>query len=253
MDENVRPDDMERITTPELATGVHRRAGGRHPRAGGRQEGAAGAVRRRGLLGGGGAAHQGHRQAARLRAREPRPHAQGRERAGGRRVPEPDGREPGVRGRHRPLPAICWPAWTSPRPSARSSAPSSSACSRRRPARWATRWSFLAQGTIYPDILESTDGVKAHHNVGGLPDDLQFELVRAREAAVQGRGARRRPRAGAAREHGRAPALPRPGPGRALPGRHHARPPGGAARGRRHPARGVRRGRPRGQGVAVLR
>ncbi len=35
--------------------------------------------------------------------------------------------------------------------------------------------SFLAQGTIYPDILES-DGVKAHHNGGGLPDDLQFEL-----------------------------------------------------------------------------
>ena len=35
--------------------------------------------------------------------------------------------------------------------------------------------SFLAQGTFYPDILES-DGVKAHHNVGGLPDDLQFEL-----------------------------------------------------------------------------
>lgn len=36
---------------------------------------------------------------------------------------------------------------------------------------------FLAQGTIYPDILESEDGVKAHHNVGGLPEDLQFELV----------------------------------------------------------------------------
>jgi len=36
--------------------------------------------------------------------------------------------------------------------------------------------SFLAQGTIYPDILES-DGVKAHHNVGGLPEDLQFQLV----------------------------------------------------------------------------
>lgn len=35
---------------------------------------------------------------------------------------------------------------------------------------------FLAQGTIYPDILES-DGVKAHHNVDGLPEDLQFELV----------------------------------------------------------------------------
>lgn len=36
--------------------------------------------------------------------------------------------------------------------------------------------SFLAQGTIYPDILESQDGVKAHHNVGGLPDDMQFKL-----------------------------------------------------------------------------
>ncbi|MBR4035764.1 MAG: glutamine-hydrolyzing GMP synthase, partial [Oscillospiraceae bacterium] len=35
---------------------------------------------------------------------------------------------------------------------------------------------FLAQGTIYPDILES-DGVKAHHNVGGLPEDMQFGLV----------------------------------------------------------------------------
>ena len=36
--------------------------------------------------------------------------------------------------------------------------------------------SFLAQGTIYPDILES-DGVKAHHNVGGLPEEMNFELV----------------------------------------------------------------------------
>ena len=35
---------------------------------------------------------------------------------------------------------------------------------------------FLAQGTIYPDILESA-GVKAHHNVGGLPEDLRFDLV----------------------------------------------------------------------------
>ncbi|MBE6915175.1 MAG: glutamine-hydrolyzing GMP synthase [Ruminococcaceae bacterium] len=35
---------------------------------------------------------------------------------------------------------------------------------------------FLAQGTIYPDILESGP-VKAHHNVGGLPDDMQFDLV----------------------------------------------------------------------------
>lgn len=36
---------------------------------------------------------------------------------------------------------------------------------------------FLAQGTIWPDILESEKGIKAHHNTGGLPEDLQFELV----------------------------------------------------------------------------
>ena len=36
---------------------------------------------------------------------------------------------------------------------------------------------FLGQGTIYPDILESKDGVKAHHNVGGLPEKYDFELV----------------------------------------------------------------------------
>ena len=35
---------------------------------------------------------------------------------------------------------------------------------------------FLAQGTIYPDILESEQGIKAHHNVGGLPPELNFEL-----------------------------------------------------------------------------
>ena len=44
-------------------------------------------------------------------------------------------------------------------------------------ARKLTGIEFLAQGTIYPDIIESDKGVKAHHNVGGLPDDLKFELV----------------------------------------------------------------------------
>ena len=36
---------------------------------------------------------------------------------------------------------------------------------------------FLAQGTIYPDIIESKDGVKAHHNVGGLPNGMTFQLL----------------------------------------------------------------------------
>ena len=36
---------------------------------------------------------------------------------------------------------------------------------------------FLAQGTIWPDILESERGIKAHHNAGGLPEDMQFKLV----------------------------------------------------------------------------
>ncbi|MBQ8293671.1 MAG: glutamine-hydrolyzing GMP synthase [Bacilli bacterium] len=43
-------------------------------------------------------------------------------------------------------------------------------------ARKLTDVEFLAQGTIYPDIIESK-GVKAHHNVGGLPEDFAFELV----------------------------------------------------------------------------
>lgn len=36
---------------------------------------------------------------------------------------------------------------------------------------------FLAQGTIWPDILESEEGIKVHHNAGGLPEDMNFELV----------------------------------------------------------------------------
>ena len=88
---------------------------------------------------------------------------------------------------------------------------------------------FLAQGTIYPDILES-DGVKAHHNVGGLPEDLKFSLVEPLRLRVQRRGPRRGYGARPAGQHGLPSAVPGPRTGRKMSGRHYQGPSGGSAR-----------------------
>ena len=110
---------------------------------------------------------------------------------------------------------------------------------------------FLAQGTIYPDILES-DGVKAHHNVGGLPEDLQFELVEPLKLLFKDE----------VRVVGKALGLPDgmvyrqpfpgPGLGRAVSWRYHQRSSGGCPGVGRHPQGGIREERPGRQGMAVL-
>ena len=81
--------------------------------------------------------------------------------------------------------------------------------------------------------------VKAHHNVGGLPEDLKFELVEPLKYLFKDevRAVGKAP--GPARFHGLSPAVPRPRPGRALPGRHHPRAAGDRARKRRHSSRRV--------------
>ena len=78
---------------------------------------------------------------------------------------------------------------------------------------------FLVQGTLYPDIIESgtkdAARIKSHHNVGGLPDDMQFELVEPLRNLFKDEVRAVGEELGPARGDRVAPALPRPGPGRA--------------------------------------
>ena len=77
---------------------------------------------------------------------------------------------------------------------------------------------FLGQGTLYPDVIESESFkgpsavIKSHHNVGGLPEKMNLKLVEPLRELFKGRGAPRGLRAGSARAHHLASAVPRPRP-----------------------------------------
>ena len=109
--------------------------------------------------------------------------------------------------------------------SARSSAAPSSRSSTRRPAEL-TDVSWLAQGTIYPDVIESAGAktgkakvIKSHHNVGGLPENMKLKLVEPLRELFKDEVRRIGVELGLPREMVYRHPFPGPGPRRAHPGR----------------------------------
>ena len=161
---------------------------------------------------------------------------------------QPAGREPGLRGRHRPLPGQAGRRRASPRHKRKIIGAEFIRVFEEEARKVGDEVELPGPGhhlPRHPGVQGRREGAPQRGRparrpavrAGASPCKLLFKD----EVRVVGRDA------GPARDHGRAPALPRPRPGRALPGRHHPRPPGGAARGRRHRARGDATAAGRGQ------